>query len=78
MPAPGWMIGVATVSFSIKVDDDLCMGAQRCIYLAPDAFQLNEEGIAEVTDASTLSQEQADKVAWECPNMAIAVEKQDD
>lgn len=60
--------------FSIRIDDDMCMGAQRCMYLAPDTFTLTEAGIAEVTDASVLSEEQAEKLAWECPNMAIIVE----
>ncbi|GAA5146398.1 hypothetical protein GCM10023321_05790 [Pseudonocardia eucalypti] len=63
------------MSFKIKVDDELCMGAQRCMFLAPEAFDLTEEGIAEVTDAGTLTLEQAEKVAYECPNMAIIVEK---
>ena len=62
------------MSFSIKIDDEMCMGAQRCMYLAPDNFQLTADGIAEVTDTSTLSEERAEKLAYECPNMAIVVE----
>jgi ferredoxin len=63
------------LSFTIKVDDELCMGAQRCVVLAPKVFDLTGEGIAEVTDASSLTEEEAEKLAHECPNMAIVVEK---
>jgi ferredoxin len=64
----------AEMSFTVKVDDELCMGAQRCLFLAPDTFELNDEGIAEVTDISGMTREQADKIAYECPNFAIEVE----
>lgn len=62
------------MSFEIKVDDGLCMGAQRCLFLAPKAFELTDEGIAEVADASSLTEKEAEKVASECPNLAISVE----
>lgn len=62
------------MSFTVRVDDDLCMGAQRCLYIAPDSFDLNDEGIAVVTDISGMTREQAEKVAFECPNFAIEVE----
>jgi ferredoxin len=62
--------------FTITVDPDNCMGAQRCMFLAPTTFNLNEDGIAEVLDASTLTEEQAEKIATECPNFAILVNHQ--
>jgi ferredoxin len=62
------------MSFTFKVDEDMCMGAQRCLYLAPNTFELTEHGFATVTDSSALTPQEADKVAWECPNGAIAVE----
>jgi ferredoxin len=65
------------MSFTVRVDDDLCMGAQRCLYIAPESFELNDDGIAEVTDISGMTEEQAEKVAFECPNFAIIVEHQD-
>jgi ferredoxin len=48
------------------------------MFLAPATFDLNEDGIAEVLDAATLTEEQAEKIAAECPNFAIAVEHRDD
>ena len=62
------------MSFTIKVDPELCMGAQRCMFLAPSVFDLNPEGIAEVIDTSELTPQRAEQLASECPNMAIAVE----
>jgi ferredoxin len=66
------------MSFTISVDADSCMGAQRCMFLAPSTFDLNEDGIAEVLDAATLTEEQAQKIAAECPNFAIAVQHRGD
>jgi ferredoxin len=37
------------MSLTVTVDDDLCMAAMRCVELAPDAFALNDDGIAEAT-----------------------------
>lgn len=65
------------MSFSIKVDEEVCMGAQRCLFLAPKVFDLTGEGIAEIIDSSSLSEEEAEKIARECPNLAISVEHQD-
>lgn len=63
--------------FTVKIDPELCMGAQRCMFLAPEVFDLNDEGIAEVVDTSELAEERAEKLAAECPNMAIEVAHQD-
>lgn len=65
------------MAFSIKVDEEVCMGAQRCLFLAPKVFDLTAEGVAEVTDSSWLDEEEAKKIALECPNLAITVECQD-
>ncbi|WP_037075963.1 ferredoxin [Pseudonocardia spinosispora] len=61
------------MSFTVRIDSELCMGAQRCMFLAPEVFDLNDEGIAEVLDTSGLTQERAEKLAYECPNMAIEI-----
>ncbi len=65
------------MSFTIRIDEDCCMGAQRCLYLAPDSFELDDDGIAHVTDLSGLTEERAEKIAFECPNFAIHVEQPD-
>ncbi len=58
----------------IVVDPNLCIGAAPCTTIAPDAFQLNAEGKAEVlpnwqrVDAKTLLE-----AAQSCPVNAILV-----
>jgi ferredoxin len=65
------------MGFEIKVDPDMCMGAQRCTYLAPEVFELQDDGTATVIDASSLTEEKANEFADECPNLAIIVESTD-
>jgi ferredoxin len=35
---------------TIKVDEDLCIGAASCVTIAPDTFRLNEQNKAYVLD----------------------------
>jgi ferredoxin len=61
------------MSFSVSVDEGLCMGAQRCTYVTGGRFAINDDGIAEVVDSNGLTRELADHAADECPNLAITV-----
>lgn len=65
------------MGFEIKVDPDACMGAQRCTYLAPKVFELQDDGVAKVIDTSSLTEAEANEIAEECPNLAIIVESTD-
>lgn len=65
-------------TFSVDIDPGLCMGAQRCSFLVPGIFALDEEGIAEVVDPNGLTLEQAELAAAECPNLAISVVTQEE
>jgi ferredoxin len=57
---------VSSVSpFNLEIDPDQCMGAQRCVFLAPEVFDLDDEGTAVVLDTAGLSEERA--------NLAISV-----
>lgn len=64
---------MSLVPLQVVIDEDLCLGAQRCAYLAPAAFELNAAGQAEVLDSGTLSEEEIVAVARQCPNFAITV-----
>ncbi|MGH2651277.1 MAG: ferredoxin [Actinomycetota bacterium] len=57
----------------MRVDDGLCMGAQRCVYLAPKTFALDATGVAVVLDTSALPEVDLIEVARQCPNFAIIV-----
>ena len=58
------------------VDPDLCIGCGVCPNLAPDVFEMNDEGIAEVTvdTVPSDSEDAAREAAEECPAEAITVE----
>ncbi|HUE59751.1 MAG TPA: ferredoxin [Acidimicrobiales bacterium] len=63
------------MSLTVTVDDDLCMSAMRCVELAPDAFALNDDGIAEATVPTPLTPETAARISKSCPNQAIVVSR---
>jgi ferredoxin len=63
------------MSVEVRVDDGLCLGAQRCVYLAPATFDLNANGQAEVLDTGALSDDDLIEVARQCPNFAITVRR---
>jgi len=61
------------VALEVTVDEGLCLGAQRCIYLAPTVFELNAAGQADVLDPASISEDDLISFAQQCPNFAITV-----
>ena len=61
------------MALEVTVDEGLCLGAQRCLYLAPTVFELNASGQAEVLDPASISEAELIEVARQCPNFAITV-----
>ncbi len=61
------------MALEVTVDQGLCLGAQRCLYLAPRVFELNATGQAEVLDPASMSEAELITVAQQCPNFAITV-----
>ena len=61
------------MAFEVIVDEGLCLGAQRCIYLAPTVFELNASGQADVLDPTSIPEDELVAVAQQCPNFAITV-----
>ena len=64
---------MTAVALEVAVDEGLCLGAQRCIYLAPTAFELNASGQADVLDPASISEEDLIAFARQCSNFAIMV-----
>ena len=59
----------------IAVDTAKCMGHARCNAVAPDAFDLDDEGYAVVTpSAVNVPLPQLHNAAGSCPEQAIAVQ----
>jgi ferredoxin len=60
----------------VTVDRDRCSGHVRCAALAPEVYQLDEEGYA-VADAQLVPPQReraAERGALACPERAIAIE----
>ena len=55
----------------VEVDEDTCIGCGSCVAVAPDIFEIGDNGKAEViNDEST---EEAQEAADVCPVDAITV-----
>jgi ferredoxin len=60
----------------IEFDRDKCQGHNRCYMLAPDLFDVDDEGYAILRDAGTVPPElerQAQLSADNCPEFAITL-----
>lgn len=62
----------------IKVDRDACISAATCIVVSPDAFELDDEGIAVVKkDALSVGDDELIMAAQSCPTAAIILYDKD-
>ena len=61
----------------VNVDPDLCNGCGPCVDICPEAFDLNEEGIAMVKmdQISDELQQLCRQAADSCPTEAISIEE---
>ena len=61
----------------IHVDQDLCCGCGPCVDICPEAFTLNDEGIAvaKVDEVPEELQSACLEAAEDCPTAAIAIEE---
>ena len=60
----------------IEFDRDKCQGHNRCYMLAPDLFDVDDEGYALLRDAGTVPAElerQAQLAADNCPEFAVTL-----
>jgi ferredoxin len=64
------------MSGRVSVDVDLCIGAGNCCRIAPRTFELNNDEVAVVCDATSVSPEvfEAERA---CPTGAIRIEAED-
>ena len=59
----------------ISIDREACMGSGNCSFWAPATFDLDDDGVAIVTDADGDGEEKAVLAAQGCPTQAIEVLK---
>jgi ferredoxin len=58
---------------TVVVDGDVCAASQLCFEVVPEAFRLNDDGVAEVDDLSAATEDQLLEAARRCPTGAIIV-----
>lgn len=58
----------------VKIDRLICVGFESCVEVAPDLFQMDEEGIAIFTsDTNEVDEETVLEACKECPVDALVV-----
>jgi ferredoxin len=61
------------VALEIKIDRESCMGSGNCSFWAPGVFDLDDDGIAIVLDATAAADDKIVLAAQGCPTQAITV-----
>jgi ferredoxin len=61
------------MALGITIDREVCMGSGNCSFWAPGVFDLDDDGIAVVIDASAQPEEKIVLAAQGCPTQAITV-----
>ena len=58
----------------VKIDRLICVGFETCVEVAPDLFEMDEEGIAIFTsDTNDVDKEMVLEACKECPVDALVV-----
>jgi ferredoxin len=63
------------MGLEVSIDRDLCMGSGNCVYEAPGAYDLDEDGISVVADVGAAPEERVIDAAKKCPTRAISVHR---
>ena len=61
------------MALDIKIDREACMGSGNCSFWAPGVFDLDDDGIAIVLDATAAPDDKIVLAAQGCPTQAITV-----
>lgn len=61
----------------VSIDQGRCIGAGNCVNIAPKAFQLDEEHVANIVDPQSVSDEDLLEAARSCPTDAIYLDTED-
>lgn len=59
---------------TVRVDRNICIGAAACVVIAPEVFQLDEEGKVFIVDANSRDAQTIIDAAKSCPVAAITIE----
>ena len=59
------------------VDRDECQGHAECVAIAPEVFELDDDGMARVKNPEGASEKKIQKAIDTCPAMAIGWEEEE-
>jgi len=62
-----------SMTLDIKIDRETCMGSGNCAFWAPGVFDLDDDGIAVVVDATAAGDDKVVLAAQGCPTQAITI-----
>jgi ferredoxin len=60
-----------------RVDRDVCIGSGMCVSIAPDVFELGNDGISKVVNPDLCDDDLLQEAAEGCPVQAIILEDDD-
>jgi ferredoxin len=63
------------MGIEVDIDRDLCMGSGNCVYEAQGVFDLDEDSVAFVADATASPEDNIVAAANKCPTHAITVRR---
>ncbi|HJV66796.1 MAG TPA: ferredoxin [Geomonas sp.] len=55
----------------VEVDQDICIGCGLCASIAPEVFQLNDNGVSEVHNQSGAEEQKIQQAIDSCPVSCI-------
>lgn len=58
---------------TLLIDPYRCVGIGQCVQIAPDAVELDDEGISRPRSAARVSREMAGELREACPARAISI-----
>ena len=61
------------VALSIEINREVCMGSGNCSFWAPGVFDLDDDGIAIVTDPEGEPEDKIVLAGPGCPTQAISI-----
>lgn len=60
----------------VIVNKDACIGCGMCVSIAPDNFQFDDNGLSEVINDSSSSNEDVITAIESCPTRAISIQEE--
>jgi ferredoxin len=58
----------------VTADRELCVGSGACEMLAPDVFEVSDDGVVQVLQDRPDDEESVRQAAQQCPTRALSIE----